>query len=65
MKIAMANDHAGTSMKNEIKAYLESQGHTVTDFGAYDEQSCDRISSCLRLWRSLKANVTGVSSSTA
>lgn len=41
MKIAMANDHAGTSMKNEIKAYLESQGHTVVDFGAYDEQSCD------------------------
>ena len=41
MKIAMANDHAGTSMKNEIKAYLEEQGHTVVDFGAYDEASCD------------------------
>ena len=41
MKIAMANDHAGTLMKNEIKAYLESQGHTVVDFGAYDEASCD------------------------
>ena len=41
MKIAMANDHAGTSIKNEIKAYLESQGHTVVDFGAYDEVSCD------------------------
>ena len=41
MKIAMANDHAGTSMKYEIKAYLESQGHTVVDFGAYDEESCD------------------------
>ena len=41
MKIAMSNDHAGTSMKYEIKAYLESQGHTVVDFGAYDEESCD------------------------
>ncbi|MBQ1601542.1 MAG: RpiB/LacA/LacB family sugar-phosphate isomerase, partial [Ruminococcus sp.] len=41
MKIAMANDHAGTAMKYEIKAYLEAQGHTVVDFGAYDEQSCD------------------------
>ena len=41
MKIAMANDHAGTLMKNEIKAYLESQGHTVVDFGTYDEESCD------------------------
>ena len=41
MKIAMANDHAGTSMKNEIKAYLEEQGHEVVDFGTYDEESCD------------------------
>ena len=41
MKIAMANDHAGTSMKYEIKAWLEAQGHTVEDFGTYDEGSCD------------------------
>ena len=38
MKIAMANDHAGTKLKNEIKAYLESQGHEVKDFGTYDEE---------------------------
>ena len=41
MKIAMANDHAGTKLKNEIKAYLESEGHEVKDFGTYDEESCD------------------------
>lgn len=41
MKIAMANDHAGTRLKNEIKAWLEEQGHEVEDFGTYDEQSCD------------------------
>ncbi|MBR0409801.1 MAG: RpiB/LacA/LacB family sugar-phosphate isomerase [Eubacterium sp.] len=41
MKIAMANDHAGTSMKMEIKAFLEEQGHEVVDFGTYDEASCD------------------------
>lgn len=41
MKIAMANDHAGTQMKNEIKAYLESNGYEVVDFGTYDENSCD------------------------
>ena len=34
MKIAMSNDHAGTIMKYEIKTLLESQGHTVVDFGA-------------------------------
>ena len=41
MKIAMANDHAGTRLKNEIKAYLEAEGHEVKDFGTYDEESCD------------------------
>ena len=41
MRIAMANDHAGTSMKQEIKAYLEAEGHEVVDFGTYDEASCD------------------------
>jgi len=41
MKIAMANDHAGTRMKEEIKAMLEAQGHEVKDFGTYDEASCD------------------------
>ena len=41
MKIAMANDHAGTKLKQEIKAYLESKGHEAVDFGIYDEESCD------------------------
>ena len=41
MKIAMANDHAGTQLKNEIKKFLEAQGHEVKDFGTYDEKSCD------------------------
>ena len=41
MKIAMANDHAGTRLKNEIKAYLQEEGHEVVDFGTYDDNSCD------------------------
>ncbi len=41
MKIAMANDHAGTALKNQIKKYLEEQGHDVKDFGTYDEEGCD------------------------
>ncbi|MST80066.1 RpiB/LacA/LacB family sugar-phosphate isomerase [Lactobacillus equicursoris] len=41
MKIAMANDHAGTRMKNEIKKYLESEGYEVVDFGTDTEESCD------------------------
>ncbi len=41
MKIAMANDHAGTRLKNEIKAYLEEEGYEVVDFGTGTEESCD------------------------
>jgi ribose 5-phosphate isomerase B len=41
MKIAMASDHAGFSLKNEIKVYLEEQGHEVIDFGTNNEESCD------------------------
>ena len=39
MKIAMANDHAGTALKNQIKEWLEAQGHEVVDFGTYDDYS--------------------------
>ena len=41
MTIAMANDHAGTQMKEEIKAYLINQGYEVKDFGTYNSDSCD------------------------
>ena len=41
MRIAMANDHAGTHLKEEIKSYLEAEGHEVQDFGTFDEEGCD------------------------
>ncbi len=41
MKIAMANDHAGTALKEEIRKYLEAEGYEVKDFGTYDTNSCD------------------------
>lgn len=41
MKIAMANDHAGYELKEEIKEYLKSQGHEVIDFGCHSKDSCD------------------------
>jgi len=39
MKIAMSNDHAGTLMKNEIKAYLESKGIEVLNVGTDTTES--------------------------
>ena len=41
MKIAMANDHSAVEMKNEIKAYVESKGYEVIDFGTNSSESCD------------------------
>ena len=41
MKIAMAGDHAGFSMKAALKKRLESQGHEVVDFGPFSEEGCD------------------------
>ena len=41
MKIAMANDHAGYALKEEIKKYLKRQGHEVIDFGTHNEEACD------------------------
>ena len=33
MRIALAADHAGYLLKNEVKAKLSAQGHDVLDFG--------------------------------
>jgi ribose 5-phosphate isomerase B len=41
MKIAMASDHAGFSLKEEIKGILKAQGHEVEDFGAFNENAVD------------------------
>lgn len=41
MKIALAGDHAGFQMKEEVKKYLESLGHETVDFGPFSEESCD------------------------
>ena len=41
MKIAMANDNSAVEMKNEIKAYVESKGYEVIDFGTNSSESCD------------------------
>lgn len=41
MTIAMGSDHVGLAMKKELKAYLESKGHTVTDLGAHSDERTD------------------------
>ncbi|MES2201198.1 MAG: ribose 5-phosphate isomerase B [candidate division FCPU426 bacterium] len=41
MKVSIATDHAGFSFKEELKKFLESQGHQVKDHGAHDATPSD------------------------
>lgn len=40
MRIALASDHAGYNLKQEILDYLKSSDHELTDLGTY---SCDSV----------------------
>ena len=41
MTIAMASDHAGFALKQQVQLFLEDNGAQVKDFGCYDTESCD------------------------
>ena len=41
MKIALGADHAGFDVKNDIKSYLEFNGHKVIDKGTFSTDSVD------------------------
>jgi ribose 5-phosphate isomerase B len=41
MKIGLAADHGGFELKNIIRDVLVTQGHEISDFGAYELQSTD------------------------
>ena len=41
MKIAIGNDHAGPEYKKVIVQFLESNGHTVTNYGTNSSESVD------------------------
>ena len=41
MKIALASDHGGYEMKEQIKTWLTEMGYEYEDFGCYSTASCD------------------------
>jgi ribose 5-phosphate isomerase B len=41
MKIAIAADHAGFGLKEQLRAALAAEGHEVMDFGTNSTESCD------------------------
>ena len=49
MKIALAADHAGFGLKDELVAWLRDQGHEVTDLGTNGPGSVDYPSFGVRL----------------
>ena len=41
MNIIISNDHAGVELKNKVKEYLETEGHSLKDVGNNDGESVD------------------------
>ncbi len=41
MKIAIASDHAGFPLKEEVRAYVAKLGHDVRDLGAFNTEPSD------------------------
>jgi ribose 5-phosphate isomerase B len=41
MKIAIAADHAGFSLKEKLRQQLANEGHEVVDYGPNSAESCD------------------------
>ena len=41
MKVALSSDHRGFAAKENLKSYLTTSGHEVTDFGCDSPTSCD------------------------
>ena len=46
--IALACDHGGFELMQEVKKYLDAGGHAYKDFGTYSAESCDypEIAAC-------------------
>lgn len=55
MRIALAADHAGYVLKDELAAWLREQGHDVTDLGTNGPESVDYPEYGARLARTVAA----------
>jgi ribose 5-phosphate isomerase B len=55
MKIAIASDHAGFPLKEEVRDYIRKQGHEVEDLGAYNAEPSDYPDFALLVGKALMA----------
>lgn len=53
MKLAIASDHAGLSLKDELKKLLTEKGHEAEDLGTYSGDSVDYPDFASRLSRAV------------
>jgi ribose 5-phosphate isomerase B len=53
MILGIGADHAAFELKENIKAYLEENGHSVKDYGCYNAESCDYPDYAHKLCRAL------------
>jgi ribose 5-phosphate isomerase B len=55
MKIAIASDHAGFPLKEEVREYVARLGHDVKDLGAYNTEPSDYPDFALLVGKALMA----------
>lgn len=55
MKIAIASDHAGFPLKEEVRDYVRKLGHEVEDLGAYNTEPSDYPDFALLVGKALMA----------
>lgn len=53
MRIAIGSDHAGFSLKEELKQLLKEQGHEVADLGTDSEEPVDYPLFCVKVARAV------------
>lgn len=60
MKIAIANDHNGISIKTMLKKYLEELGYEVLDFGSNTSESVDYPNYAFKVGKSVASKETAL-----
>jgi ribose 5-phosphate isomerase B len=56
MRIALACDHAGFPLKEDLKSFLEEEGHEVRDHGTYTPDPVDYPAFCAAAARAVAAD---------
>ena len=63
MKLVISSDHAGYSLKEELRAVLTQAGHEMVDLGAYNTESSDYPDFAEKIGDAIKKGVVVVRSS--